>query len=50
VEITIRKLVVAIVFFFLLLFFMIPIGFVNSLANLQGLAKTFPILNPLLNL
>jgi hypothetical protein len=49
VEITIRKLVVAIVFFFLLLFFMIPIGFVNSLANLQGLSKTFPILNPLLN-
>lgn len=49
VEITIRKLVIAIALSFLVFFFMIPITFVQSLANLNGLSRTFPFLKALLN-
>lgn len=50
VELTLRKLVIAIALFFLVFFFMIPITFVQSLANLKGLSKTFPFLQPIFNL
>ncbi|MCO5582898.1 hypothetical protein L7F22_036800 [Adiantum nelumboides] len=46
VELTIRKLVMAVAFFFLLFFFMIPITFVQSLANLNGLSQKISFLKP----
>lgn len=50
VEITIRKLVMAVAFTLLLFFFIIPITFVQSLANLDGLSEKFPFLIPVLKL
>ncbi|KAI5076553.1 hypothetical protein GOP47_0008618 [Adiantum capillus-veneris] len=47
VELTIRKLVMAVAFFFLLFFFMIPITFVQSLANLKGLSEKISFLKPI---
>ncbi|RWW34573.1 hypothetical protein GW17_00000659, partial [Ensete ventricosum] len=48
ISIAIRKLVVAVVFFFLTFFFMIPITFVQSLANIEGIEKVVPFLKPLI--
>ncbi|CAL9162008.1 unnamed protein product [Musa hybrid cultivar] len=48
VSITIRKLIVAVAFFFLTFFFMIPITFVQSLANIEGIEKVAPFLKPLI--
>ena len=50
VQITIRRLVMAILVFFLLFFFMIPITFVQSLANMDKLSNTFHFLRPILKL
>ncbi|KAK8486716.1 hypothetical protein V6N11_069078 [Hibiscus sabdariffa] len=47
-ELTIRRLIVAVALFFLTFFFMIPITFVQSLANLEGIQKVFPFLKPLI--
>ncbi|GAV69705.1 DUF221 domain-containing protein/RSN1_TM domain-containing protein [Cephalotus follicularis] len=44
VSLKIRRLVVAIAFFFLTFFFMIPIAFVQSLANIDGIEKSLPFL------
>ncbi|XP_021822928.1 CSC1-like protein At3g21620 isoform X1 [Prunus avium] len=44
VSLTIRRLVVAVAFFFLTFFFMIPIAFVQSLANIEGIEKAAPFL------
>ncbi|CAH9089292.1 unnamed protein product [Cuscuta europaea] len=44
VSLTIRRLIVAVSFFFLTFFFMIPIAFVQSLANIEGIEKAFPFL------
>ncbi|KAF9618609.1 hypothetical protein IFM89_002304 [Coptis chinensis] len=48
VEITIRRLIMAGAVFFLTFFFMIPIAFVQSIANLDGIEKVFPFLKPLI--
>ncbi|KAM7254219.1 hypothetical protein ACFE04_031901 [Oxalis oulophora] len=49
VELTIRGLLVAICVFFLTFFFMIPIAFVQSLANIAGLKKVFPFLKEIID-
>ena len=46
VSITIRKLIMAVAQFFLTFFFVIPIAFVQSLANLEGIQKVAPFLKP----
>lgn len=48
VSLTIRRLIVAVAFFFLTFFFMIPIVFVQSLANLEGIVKAAPFLKPII--
>ncbi|KAL0408003.1 UNVERIFIED_CONTAM: CSC1-like protein [Sesamum radiatum] len=48
VSLTIRRLVIAISMFLLVFFYMIPIAFVQSLANLEGLQKVAPFLKPLI--
>ncbi|KAK6937493.1 CSC1/OSCA1-like, cytosolic domain [Dillenia turbinata] len=48
VELTIRKLLMAVAMFFLTFFFMIPIAFVQSLANLKQIEKYLPFLKPLI--
>ncbi|XAR53807.1 hypothetical protein NMG60_11022493 [Bertholletia excelsa] len=44
VSLAIRRLIIAVAFFFLTFFFMIPIAFVQSLANIEGIEKTLPFL------
>ncbi|XP_010038117.2 LOW QUALITY PROTEIN: CSC1-like protein At4g02900 [Eucalyptus grandis] len=48
VELTIRRLLMAVALFFLTFFFMIPIAFVQSLANIEGIEKVVPFLKPLI--
>ncbi|KAF7818293.1 CSC1-like protein [Senna tora] len=48
VELTIRKLLMSVALFFLIFCFMIPIAFVQSLANIESIHKVFPFLGPLL--
>ena len=50
VSLTIRRLIVAVAFFFLTFFFMIPIAFVQSLANIEGIEKAVPFLKPIIEL
>lgn len=50
VELNVRKLLMAVAFFFLTFFFMIPIAFVQSLANIEGIMKVLPFLKPLLEM
>ncbi|KAE8672097.1 CSC1-like protein [Hibiscus syriacus] len=47
-ELTIRRLIMAVALFLLIFFFMIPITFVQSLANLDGIQMVFPFLKPLI--
>ncbi|VFQ96266.1 unnamed protein product [Cuscuta campestris] len=42
VSLTIRRLIIGVAFFFLTFFFMIPITFVQSLANIEGIRKKAP--------
>ncbi|KAL7197374.1 hypothetical protein ACSBR2_019998 [Camellia fascicularis] len=44
VSLTIRRLIIVVAFFFLTFFFMIPIAFVQSLANIAGIEKVLPFL------
>ncbi|PPR83114.1 hypothetical protein GOBAR_AA37600 [Gossypium barbadense] len=44
-DLTIRRLLMAIALFFLIFFFMIPIAFVQSLANIEGIEKVFSFLD-----
>ncbi|GER44912.1 ERD (early-responsive to dehydration stress)family protein [Striga asiatica] len=44
VSLTIRRLIIAVAFFFLTFFFMIPITAVQSLANIEGIQKRLPFL------
>ncbi|XP_047308027.1 protein OSCA1-like [Impatiens glandulifera] len=44
VELTIRKLIVSVAFFFLTFFFIIPITLVQSLANIESIEKVVPFL------
>ncbi|KAL7172313.1 hypothetical protein ACSBR2_031914 [Camellia fascicularis] len=48
VELTIRRLLMAVGLFFLTFFFMIPIAFVQSFANLDGIQKVLPFLKPII--
>ncbi|KAF9608009.1 hypothetical protein IFM89_004890 [Coptis chinensis] len=48
VTLTIRRLIIAVAFFFLTFFFMIPIAFVQSLANITGIEKAAPFLKPVI--
>lgn len=50
VSLSIRKLIIAITVFALVFFYMIPIAFVQSLANLEGLEKVAPFLRPVIEL
>ncbi|KAG9454408.1 hypothetical protein H6P81_007312 [Aristolochia fimbriata] len=50
VSLTIRKLIISVVVFLLIFFYMIPIAFVQSLANLEGLEKVAPFLRPVIEL
>ncbi|KAL6978493.1 hypothetical protein U1Q18_020161, partial [Sarracenia purpurea var. burkii] len=50
VALTIRKLLMAVGLFFLTFFFMIPIAFVQSLANIEGIEKVLPFLKPLIEM
>lgn len=47
VSLTVRRLIVAVAFFFLTFFFMIPIAIVQALASLDGIQKAAPWLKPL---
>ncbi|CAH9086061.1 unnamed protein product [Cuscuta epithymum] len=47
-SITFRRIFIAILLFALISFYMIPIAFVQSLANLEGLEKAAPFLRPLI--
>ncbi|KAF7849680.1 hypothetical protein BT93_L0397 [Corymbia citriodora subsp. variegata] len=47
---TIRKLVISLSVFALVFFYMIPIAFVQSLANLDGLERVAPFLRPVIEL
>lgn len=48
VEHNIRKLLMALGLFFLIFFYTVPITFVQSLANLNGIEKVFPFLKHLI--
>ncbi|KAL1334559.1 calcium permeable stress-gated cation channel 1 [Arachis ipaensis] len=49
VSLTIRRLIMAVAFFFLTFFFMIPIAFVQTLASLDGIRKSAPWLEPIIS-
>ncbi|PKI70592.1 CSC1-like protein At4g02900 [Punica granatum] len=49
-ELTIRRLLMAITLFFLTFFFMIPIAFVQSLANIEGIERVLPFLKGLIEM
>ncbi|KAI4365662.1 hypothetical protein MLD38_021627 [Melastoma candidum] len=48
VELTVRRLLMSVALFFLTFCFMIPIAFVQSLANIEGIEKVLPFLKPLI--
>ncbi|PIN21328.1 hypothetical protein CDL12_05964 [Handroanthus impetiginosus] len=48
VSLTVRRLIAAVAFFFLTFFFMIPIAFVQSLANIEGIERRAPFLRPII--
>ncbi|KAI3466545.1 hypothetical protein Pfo_023208 [Paulownia fortunei] len=50
VSLTIRRLVIAVAFFFLTFFFMIPVTLVQSLANIEGIEKRAPFLKPIIEI
>ncbi|KAA8521212.1 hypothetical protein F0562_011881 [Nyssa sinensis] len=50
VSLSIRKLLISLLVFALVFFYMIPIAFVQSLANLEGLERVAPFLRPLTEL
>ncbi|PQP99451.1 CSC1-like protein [Prunus yedoensis var. nudiflora] len=50
VSLSIRKLVITLSVFALVFFYMIPIAFVQSLANLEGLERVAPFLRPVIEL
>ncbi|OVA09754.1 protein of unknown function DUF221 [Macleaya cordata] len=48
VSLTVRRLIIGVAFFFLTFFFMIPIAIVQSLANIEGIEKAAPFLEPII--
>lgn len=49
VELNARRIVVTVIVFLLVFFFLIPVTFVQSLANLDSLNQMFPFLRSLTN-
>ncbi|KAM1154743.1 hypothetical protein ACFX13_037853 [Malus domestica] len=47
VQLTVKRLIMGVAFFFLTFFFMIPIAIVQSFASLDGLEKVAPFLKPI---
>ncbi|KAF7150571.1 hypothetical protein RHSIM_Rhsim02G0105600 [Rhododendron simsii] len=50
VQLTIKRLIIAVAFFFLTFFFMIPIAFVQSLANIEGIEKKLSFLKVIIEI
>lgn len=50
VQLTIKRLIIAVAFFFLTTFFMIPITFVQTLANIEGIEKALPPLKVIIEI
>ncbi|XP_076957749.1 hyperosmolality-gated Ca2+ permeable channel 1.7-like [Bidens hawaiensis] len=50
VELNLRRLLMAVALFGLTFCFMVPIAFVQTLANLEGIQKVFPFLRPLIEM
>lgn len=50
VSLSIRGLIISVGFFFLTFFFMIPVTFVQSLANIEGIEKRAPFLKSLIEM
>ncbi|KAL4205454.1 hypothetical protein AMTRI_Chr01g114660 [Amborella trichopoda] len=48
VSLTIRRLIIGVTLFFLIFFYIIPITFVQSLANIEAIEKAVPFLKPLI--
>ncbi|KAG8068902.1 hypothetical protein GUJ93_ZPchr0005g15291 [Zizania palustris] len=48
VELSVRRLIMAVALFFLTFFFMIPIAIVQSLANLDDIERLLPFLKPII--
>ncbi|XP_077226614.1 hyperosmolality-gated Ca2+ permeable channel 1.2-like isoform X2 [Tasmannia lanceolata] len=48
VSLSVRRLIIAVAFFFLTFFFMIPIAFVQSLANIEEIEKKVRFLRPII--
>lgn len=48
VSLSIRRLLISVAMFALVFFYMIPIAFVQSLANLEGLERALPFLKPVI--
>ncbi|KAL0644135.1 hypothetical protein Bca4012_042425 [Brassica carinata] len=48
VSLTVRRFVMHVAFFFLTFFFIIPIAFVQSLASIEGIQKSAPFLNTII--
>ncbi|XP_009357481.1 calcium permeable stress-gated cation channel 1 [Pyrus x bretschneideri] len=46
VQLTVKRLIMGVAFFFLTFFFMIPIAIVQSFASLEGIEKAAPFLKP----
>ncbi|XP_047972928.1 CSC1-like protein At1g32090 isoform X2 [Salvia hispanica] len=49
VSLSIRKLIISVAMFGLIFFYFIPVAFVQSLANIEGLSKALPFLRPILD-
>lgn len=47
-DLNIRRLLTTVSLFFLTFFFMIPIAFVQSLANIEAIKKVLPFLEPII--
>nr|XP_043636908.1 CSC1-like protein At4g02900 [Erigeron canadensis] len=50
VELNLRRLLMAVALFGLTFCFMVPIAFVQTLANIEGIEKVFPFLKPLIEM
>lgn len=50
IQLSLRRLLMAVALFFLTFFFMIPIGFVQAFASIDGIRKVLPFLKPLIDM
>ncbi|KAJ6725211.1 CALCIUM PERMEABLE STRESS-GATED CATION CHANNEL 1 [Salix viminalis] len=49
-SLSVRRLIIGVVFFFLTIFFMIPIASVQALASIEGIEKRAPFLKPVIEI